>query len=129
MHNCATCVFCDGLCNNENAQNWKWENELGQFYPHNWEMVQFNTHPAHNHPCEHGKPVVASAVAGVTFNGHGARHDCREDSRYYGGGWHFDGEEWVSKDENEKFCRYCGLRLPTPDELAQMYEAWKEAGK
>ncbi len=111
MHNCGTCDYgirCFHGC------------------PQPSIMHRHDTGPQHMHPCEHGTPVVASAVAGVRFYELPfvrAYHTCKDGAivsageRDHNGTWR---RYW-------RYCCNCGLRLPTSDELAQMYEAWKAA--
>jgi hypothetical protein len=94
-----------------------------------------STHPADMHPCEHGTAIVASAIAQPTFwvNAAGlvfadvGQHLCAfRDQRGIWSEWHEVNKPgpdgilcgrlpWIRYDET-------GLRLPTAEELAQMYE-------
>jgi hypothetical protein len=115
MHNCGTCARWSDTkngCRLKKEDCW-------------------NDHPAYNRPCPHGKPVVASAVAGVEFEvlprgvdviGHHAHGGIS-----YATWTRWDGMEHFRDDHEEKFCSECGLRMPTAQEVAQMYEAWRDA--
>jgi hypothetical protein len=115
-YNCGTCAYReDGFCANEIAQDveCRWDEE-----------------PQHLHPCEHGKPVVASAIAGVEFevNRFGeliAWHRCGSGEQIYSmhtdEGWSKWGSPWGWKG-----CPHCLQLLPTADQLPAMYDQWKK---
>jgi hypothetical protein len=91
---------------------------------------QFSTLPQHMHPCEHGQPVVATAIAAVEFAddayGDGdtcAFHKCIDDCSNVAA--MTPGKEWTTYP-GENYCQMCGLRLPTAEQLPAMYEAWKK---
>lgn len=114
-HNCHTCTKwsgaeCRGICNGD------WFGDEA-----------FSTHPSDMHPCPHGEPIVASAVAGVEFKKEGtylfAHHKCLSID-YMGECWSMRGGKWEKLIGWGVFCPHCGLRLPATAELPAMYDRW-----
>jgi hypothetical protein len=130
-YNCGTCVQCWNGRELE-CECWKVPSQ----------PMRFDTHPADMHPCEHGTAIVASAIAQPTFwvNAAGLvfadveqhltafRDQCGRWSE-----WHETNKPgpngilcgrlpWIRFDE-------AGLRLPTADELAQMYQQQGKDGQ
>jgi len=115
-HNCSTCRDLNeeaGCCNilcRETEDEW------------------FSLHPSDMHPCEHGTPIVATAIADYRFYEikRGDIHACHEhDGIVINDAWQYSGRpgwdiSW------EKRCMECGLKTATADQLEQMYQRSKE---
>ena len=125
-YNCGTCTHaCQGI----NGDGWG-ENMACA----DGEKTRFDPDPQHMHPCEHGQPVVATAIAAVEFSGDGssAWHICNrgDPASCAVQSWHFNKQNgtWYPV-EFATFCRGCGRRLPTADQLPAMHEAQKQEGE
>jgi hypothetical protein len=114
-YNCNTCAMHDGKAQDCDLN-------IGENAPYH--HCKFDTHPSDMHPCEHGKAIVATAIAAVEFE----VGDNFIEARHHG---HHPGicdkrtGEWWSQC-TAKFCSRCGLLLPTAAELQQMYDRHKE---
>jgi hypothetical protein len=80
-----------------------------------------STHPSDMHPCEHGKAVVATAIAAITFRKVDDFVMADHDDHLHSIGSNYNNEGWKVQ-ERYGFCIVCGLRLPTTVELEQMYD-------
>jgi hypothetical protein len=89
--------------------------------------MRYDTHPSDLHPCEHGKPIVASAVARYEFAelGHGDVHayHAHDDIVFHDAWLYRGGSAWSLN--YAKFCSECGLLTATAEQLPEMYERWQ----
>ena len=87
---------------------------------------RFDTEPYNTCPCEHGQPVVATAICDMQF----LKYEDGTVLAVHNGKW--TGMRWINgKMDNwayttDKFCGECGCRWPTADQLPAMHEAWKK---
>jgi hypothetical protein len=88
--------------------------------------MRYDNHPSDMHPCERGEPIVASAIATIRFSkdGRSAIHECNGNitANYRIG----TKDQWLKAVDYGSYCQECGLKLPTVEQIAEMYEWWKE---
>jgi hypothetical protein len=113
-YNCDTCVY-----QNEEFFSSRRHKDIPE---------RLDDEPQHMHPCAHGTPIVASAIAALTFTNGGAQHRCGGEGQITSAYLCRPDGTMVQKLEDGKFCRHCGLLHATPEQAAAMYADQRGGG-